>query len=359
MPAPDSETSDYELSLTSSDIYLAAEQGVLLQADAERLVRWGFEQRFNRSGFAQPNAPAVERRKGFNLVTVAYYFGAMLMISACAWFLGDKWNALDSLGILVTVVLYIMIAAGMGWWLRKKGYIVGGSLLITVAICLVPLLTYAIEDILGLWPAEHPGAYENYYPWINGSWIVMELATIAAAAFALRYVRFAFLTAPIAFSFWFLSMDLAALISRNASLSWETRQWISVIVGLCILLVGYGLEKLLHKPGEPRSEDFAFWCYLFGMLAFWGGLTSMHSDSELKRVLYALLNVGFMWLAVKLRRATFLVFGALGVFLYLGHLAYEVFKDSFFFPFVLALLGLGLILLTVWMQRRVLARAET
>jgi len=353
MPTPDSE---HELSLSSSDIYLAAEQGVLLQSDAERLVRWGFEQRFKRSGLAEPKAPAVERRKGFNLVTVAYYFGAMLMISACAWFLGDKWNSHGSPGILVTVLLYMMVAAGTGWWLRNKGYIVGGSLLITVAICLVPLLTYTIEDMLGLWPAAHPGAYKNYYPWINGSWIVMELSTIAAAAFVLRYVRFAFLTAPIAFSFWFLSMDLAALISRNPYLSLNTRQWISVIVGLIILLVGYGLERFLHKPGEPRSEDFAFWCYLFGMLAFWGGLTSMNSESEIMRILYALLNVGFMWLGVKLRRATFLVFGALGVFMYLGHLAYEVFKDSFFFPFVLAVLGLGLILLTVWMQRRVLAR---
>jgi hypothetical protein len=358
MPTPDSEPSNYELSLTSSDIYLAAEQGVLLEADAERLVRWGFEQHFNRSGFAEPKAVTVEQRKGFNLITVAYYFGAMLMISACAWFLGDKWDELGSPGILGTVVAYIMIAAGLGWWLRKKGYIVGGSLLITVAVCLVPLLTYAIEDILGLWPAEHPGGYQNYYPWINGSWIVMELATIAAAAFALRYVRFAFLTAPIAFSFWFLSMDLAALIYRNGNLAWETRQWISVMVGLCILLVGYGLERLLHKPGEARSEDFAFWCYLFGMLAFWGGLTSMNSGSELMRILYALLNVGFIWLAVKLRRSTFLVFGALGVHLYLGHLAYEVFQDSFFFPFVLALLGLSLILLTVWMQRRVLAHTN-
>ena len=43
----------------------------------------------------------------------------------------------------------------------------------------------------------------------------------------------------------------------------------------------------------------------------------------------------------------FLVFGALGVHLYLGHLAYEVFKNSFFFPFALALLGLSLILFTV------------
>ena len=359
MPAPNSEPSNHELSLTSSDIYLAAEQGVLPQADAERLVRWGFEQRFNRPRLAEPTAPAVERRKGFNLVTVAYYFGAMLMISACAWFLGDKWDELGSPGVLGTVVVYIMIAAGLGWWLRNKGYIVGGSLLITVAICLVPLLTYAIEDILGLWPAEHPGAYENYYPWINGSWIVMELATIVAAAIALRYVRFAFLTAPIAFSFWFLSMDLAALISRNANLSWETRQWISVIVGLCLLLVGYALEKFLHKGNETRSEDFAFWCYLFGMLAFWGGLTSMNSGSEVKRALYALLNLGFIWLAVKLRRSMFLVFGALGVHLYLGHLAYEIFHDSFFFPFALALLGLSLILLTVWMQRRVLTRANT
>jgi hypothetical protein len=357
MPGPDSETPN-ELSLTSSDIYLAAEQGVLPQADAERLVRWGYEQRFDRSRPAEPKTPVVERRKGFNLVTIAYYFGAMLMITACAWFLGDKWEQLGSAGILGTVIVYMMIAAGLGWWLRNKGYLIGGSLLITVAVCLVPLLTYCIEDLLGLWPGAHPGRYERYYPWINGSWIVMELATIAAAAVALRWVRFGFLTAPIAFSFWFLSMDLAALITRDTDLSWKTREWVSVIVGLFILLVGYGLERFLHKPGEPRSEDCAFWCYLFGMFAFWGGLTSMNSDSEFRRALYALLNVGLIGLAVWLQRTTFLVFGALGVHLYLGHLAYQVFQDSFFFPFALALLGLSLILVTVWMQRRVLARAN-
>jgi hypothetical protein len=235
------------------------------------------------------------------------------------------------------------LAAGLGWWLRGKGYLVGGGLLITVAVCLVPLLTYSIEDIFGLWPGPHPGAYERYYPWIHGSWIVMELATIVAAAIALFYVRFGFLTAPIAFSFWFLSMDLAALVARQSDM----------------LLVGFGLERLLHKRPESRSEDFAFWCYLFGMMAFWGGLTSMDSNSEVKKALYALLNVGFIWLAVKVRRSTFLVFGALGVHLYLGHLAYRVFEDSFFFPFVLALLGLSLILVTVFIQRRVLARAES
>ena len=56
-------------------------------------------------------------------------------------------------------------------------------------------------------------------------------------------------------------------------------------------------------------------------------------------------------MSLKLRRAVFLVFGAMGAYIYLGHLAWEVFKDSVLFPFVLALLGLSLILGTVWGQR--------
>jgi len=88
------------------------------------------------------------------------------------------------------------------------------------------------------------------------------------------------------------------------------------------------------------------------MFAFWGGLTMMDSDSELGRAVYALINIGLIALAVKTRRAVFLVFGVLGVHLYLGHLAYKVFKDSFLFPFALALLGLSLILITVFAQRK-------
>ena len=170
----------------------------------------------------------------------------------------------------------------------------------------------------------------------------------------LRFVRFGFLTAPIAFSFWFLSMDAAAWYLGQHNLDWKMRQWVSVAVGLITMLVGFGLEKTLHDPNKPRFEDFAFWCYLFGLMTFWGGLTSMDSDSELNRLIYAIINLGLIALAVKLRRATFLVFGAMGVYAYLGHLAYEVFKDSFMFPFVLALLGLSLILATVWAQRRLL-----
>ena len=332
-----------EIQLTTADIRRAADDGVISPDDSRALITWAE----NRSHRAETGQMPPEAVKGLNLVTVAYYFGAMLMIVACGWFLGDKWDVLGSGGVLITSVVYCAVAGLLGWWLRGKGYIVGGGLLITVAVCLVPLITYSTEDLLGFWPAGRPGDYKEYYPRVHGSWIVMEWATILAALVALRFAKFGFLTAPLAFSFWFFSMDIAEIILGGRSLDWNSRAWVSVVVGIITMAIGFALERSMHKAGEPRSEDFAFWCYLFGLMAFWGGLTSMDSDSEIGRAIYAVINVGLIGVALKLRRAVFLVFGAVGVYLYLGHLAYDIFKDSFLFPFVLAFLGLTLIIATV------------
>lgn len=146
-------------------------------------------------------------------------------------------------------------------------------------------------------------------------------------------------------------MDVTAWLGGEYWNSWNGRQRVSVAVGLLTLLVGFGLERTMRKRGASASEDYPFWFYLFGLLAFWGALTSMDSGSEVKRALYALMNLGLVGIAVWRRRATFLVFGALGVHLYIGHLVYDVFGGSFLFPFVIALLGLSLILVTVWAQR--------
>jgi hypothetical protein len=338
--------------LSSRQLNEAAAEGIISDHQAAKLLAWAAARNSGAQG------RSIEHSKGFNLVTVAYYFGAMLMISACAWFLGDKWESLGSGGVLATTIIYAGIALGVGLWLRRIGYVVGGGLLITVAVCLVPLITYSIEDLLGYWPAADPGRYGDYYPKIDGSWIIMELATMAAALSALLYVRFGFLTAPLAFSLWFFSMDIAAWILGQETLDWNAKAWISVAVGAVTIVFGYALDRTIHRDGEPRSEDFAFWCYLFGLMAFWGGLTSMDSDSEIGRFLYLLVNVGLVALALHLKRSTFLVFGAMGIYAYIGHLAYTVFQDSFMFPFVLAFLGLVMILTTVWAQSYLRRRAQ-
>lgn len=180
---------------------------------------------------------------------------------------------------------------------------------------------------------------------------------MAVALAALIRVRFGFITAPLAFSLWFFSMDMAAWV-MNDELDWNTRSWMAVLVGAITIILGYAFDRTLNRTG-PKSEDFAFWCYVFGLIAFWGGLTSLDSDSETGRFLYFLVNLGLAALALYLHRSVFLIFGAMGIFAYLGHLAYAVFKDSVLFPFALAAIGLGMIVVTILAQRYVRRRSSS
>ena len=75
------------------------------------------------------------------------------------------------------------------------------------------------------------------------------------------------------------------------------------------------------------------------------------SSSELNKFLYALINVFLVLLGAVIARRVFTVLGALGVAGYLGYLSHRVFEDSLMFPFVLTLLGLGVVALGIWWQR--------
>jgi hypothetical protein len=173
----------------------------------------------------------------------------------------------------------------------------------------------------------------------------MEVATVLVATVALRFFSFTFLTFPLAFSLWYLSMDLTPLVFGKNQFSFDQEKLVSVFFGLAVLLASFVVDK------RCRKNDFAFWTYLYGLIAFWGGLSAMHSDSEINKLNYCLLNLVLMLAAVYLRRRVFMVFGVMGVLGYTGHLAWEVFKDSFAFPLILAFLGLFVVFLGVKFQR--------
>jgi hypothetical protein len=219
-----------------------------------------------------------------------------------------------------------------------------GGLLFTLAVWMTPLAIYGLERATGVWPQGAPDNFQSYHIWVKGSWILMEVGTIIAALITLKFIRFPFLTFPIAFSLWYMSMDLTPLLFGKPEFTWQQRLWVSLFFGLLILLATYLIDR-------RTRDDYAFWGYLFGLMAFWGGLSLMESGSEWKKFLYCLLNVGLIILAVFLQRRVFAVFGGCGVFGYLGHLSYNVFKDSFLFPMALSILGLAVIYLGVQYQR--------
>ena len=84
---------------------------------------------------------------------------------------------------------------------------------------------------------------------------------------------------------------------------------------------------------EGKSElDFSFWGYLFGWLAFTGGLTLMESHSEWSKIDYLLIHIALVGISLFLKRKVFVVFGAIGIFGYLSNEAYTHFRNSVAFP---------------------------
>jgi hypothetical protein len=319
------------MNVSKDDLTWAASEGVISPQQGEALWR------------------ALERRQGagpkFDLPHVAYYFGALIVIGAMGWFMNLGWERFGGGGIFLISAVYALcfVLAGRTLWYKEKLQVPGG-LLFTMAVCMTPLAIYGLERLTGIWPQADPGVYRGYHIWVKGSWFLMEVGTILAGVVALRFIRFPFLTAPIAFSLWYMSMDLTPLLFGQTDFTWNQRLWVSLWFGLAVLLVSYIIDR-------RTEEDYALWGYLFGMLAFWGGLSLMESGSELRRFLYCVINVGLILLSVLLDRRLFIVFGSLGVFGYLGHLAYRVFKDSLMFPFVLSFLGILIIYLGIKYQR--------
>ncbi len=308
--------------IVQKDLEWAAGEGIIDSAQADALWR-------------ALSGRETERPK-FDLVHVAYYFGALLVIGAMGWFMTDAWESLGGGGIFAVAFAYAVVFTVVGavMW-RRGGMRTPGGLLITMAVCMTPLAVYGLQRWFDLWPGDDPGAYKDFHHWIRGGWFAMEMGTIAAGLVALGFYRFAFLTAPIAFILWYVSMDLTPIIAGSDVFDWELRLQVSLWFGLAMIAATYLIDR-------RTEQDFAFWGYLFGLLAFWGGLSSMNSDSELNKFFYFLINITLMGLSVFLRRRAFLVFGALGVFGYIWHLADKIFADSMLFPIALTVIGVQL-----------------
>ena len=314
--------------------------GVIDDVTAQRIVAY-----FDRTDTDRPR---------FDLSHTAYYLGALVVMSALGWFMNEAWSRYGGWVLTIVAVSYATAfwLAGDSLW-RQPGLKQPGGLLFTLAVWMVPLAVFGVQYALGWWPREARASYQAYYPRISGSWVAMEAATILAAGVALRFRRFPFLTFPLAFALWFLSLDLAALIvpthaanmltagSGLHTLVFERKREITVLFGATVL----GLTYLLDRRTD---EDYAFWLYLFGLVAYWGALSSAGVGS----VAYCLINLGLILVAVLLQRKTFVVFGAIGLYGYLGHLAFEVFRDSLFFPAALTALGIAIIGLGVLYRKQ-------
>ncbi|HEY2345886.1 MAG TPA: hypothetical protein VGH80_08380 [Xanthomonadaceae bacterium] len=283
---------------------------------------------------------------GFQFTHILYYLGGLIAIGAMSLFMTIGWESFGGWGLFGIALAYAVGGLLLTeFFLHRKQLRIPAGITATFVVVLMPLAVYGLQRGLGFWPDATMG-YREFHTLIDWRWIVMELATLACGTILLYRYRLPFMVMPIAVTLWYMSMDLTPFLFGDSDTSWDRRKDVSVVVGLCTLLLA-----LVVDVRTRREPDFAFWLYLFGTMAFWGGLSSMQSDNELSKLVYLLINLGMIVVGAALARRVFVVFGGLGVAGYLGHLAYGVFKDSLMFPFALTLIGFLVIGLGVMWQR--------
>jgi hypothetical protein len=292
-------------------------------------------------------AVATAEQPQFTFVHVLYYLGGMIAIGAMTLFMTLGWNALGGWGGCLTAILYGVLALLLShWFLEQKKLYIPAGIMATLAVVMVPLAIFGAQMALGYWGENKP--YRDFHVFIDWRWVLMELGTLAIGAILLWRYRFPFMLMPIAVTLWYMSMDIVPFLAGDPQpYNWELRKTVSVYFGLAMTLLAFWVDLR-----SRASRDYAFWLYLFGVLTFWGGLTSMNSDSELGKLAYCGINVLMILIGAVLGRRVFAIFGGLGVAFYLGHLSQKVFKDSLLFPFALSLIGLAIIWLGVLWQRR-------
>lgn len=321
----------------------AERQGIISPIQYQQLS--DFLQATVTTHFTTTTQSAAKQTPQFMLSHFLYYFGGLIAMGAMSLLMTLGFELYGGVGIMLICVCYAVVGMALARYFKVRDFLIPQAICLTFVLCLVPLFVFGLQKTLGIWVEyEH---YQDYYGWISWQWVYLELSTLVVGVVMLWRYRQSFLMLPMAISLWFLSMDIAPFFAQE-ELTWELRQWVSLYFGL--LMVGLAIWVDIRQMYDD-GQDYAFWLYIFGVMTFWGGLTLMDSHSEWSKFGYFCINMAMMLVGFLLLRRVFVVFGGLGVAFYLGHLSYDVFKDSMIFPLLLTFVGLAVVFAGVIWQK--------
>lgn len=281
---------------------------------------------------------------GSDGTNAVYYLGAGLVVAAMTWLLTEVWFRVGGLALAGGALVY----GAAFWWAADdlhghEGYRVPAGLLFMLAVWTVPLVVFGLQDGLGLWPSgEYPGPFGDYGEAIQRNWLTMEAGLVLVAVAAQRYRPSPFVNIPLVIGLWFLAGDMLAIASgvSPGQVPHGTLRVMTLVFGGLVTASGLLLER-------RTEQDHAAWLYGLGLLSFWSALTGGGID----RLPYPAANVLLLTGGLLLRRRVFLIFGAMGVFVYLAYLSNEIFADSLLFPVAITVLGVGIFALGLWYRR--------
>ncbi len=267
-------------------------------------------------------------------VSVLVGVGTLALIGAHAWWSTDGY---ESLGVGIVLALTLIWQAGFlvaAEWTRRRGYGRHEESFAAIDVFYTPHTVYSLERAVGVNFRWHD--FDDFYPWVSGGWVFMELVAIAAALLALVRYRRPLLMLPLTLFVGFLAMDGAT----RAFGGWDDERAVEHVV-LAVGVVALVVAVTLDYRGWRR---FAFWPHVGGMwLVGWG--LDLLCDGRHTLALFLAATIALA-LGVWLARVAYLAAGGI-----LGWGALSLSAHGAAFPFLLMVGGIGFIALAIWLAR--------
>lgn len=283
---------------------------------------------------SRPAAGFGEQDQLTRVVQVLVWLGVLLVIGAHAWWSTSGYESLGYGIVLFLTLLWQVAFLAAAEWARRAGH---GSLeagFAAVVAFYTPLSVYSIERLAGA--SFETNEFRDFYPWISGGWVWMEVAAIAAAVVLLRRYRRPFVMLPLSMFVGFMLMDLTARLTGSGGDEWDTIERVVLVGGVVMVLAAV----VLDLRGWRR---FAFWPHLVGIWLIAWGIPLFLDGARWSLYLTAaiLLALG-TWLA----RVVYLVGGGL-----MAWTAVSMSARGALFPFALMGGGIAFIGLAIWLTQ--------
>lgn len=276
----------------------------------------------------------------FSVTKMLYAFGVVIVVMGIITFVSQIWDDIGSIAHVVITLGLGMVFAFMGSILLKKDptqnigsvfHLIGGLLIPGGALVTLNELSTGVD-----------------HPWVVASTFII----IFAFYMLLNYVhKNAVLTLFAIINGTSALYLVVNAIDADVSLGGDVYEYLTMMVGLSYLLLGYAF-----RGGWNKKLISAL--YFFGILGFLGASFAQVFDSVLWQMLFFVILVGSAFMAIYLKSRSIL---AITTFFLIAHTSYitgKYFADSIGWPITLIFLGfvfIGLGYLSIQLNRKYIA----
>jgi hypothetical protein len=241
------------------------------------------------------------------------YLGGLTILFAIVGLLGIASDEHSSGGLVFWALLVWAVLSALALLSKWTGHLVTAGLFALSGVVSFVVVLGALLDWFG-WLPDTQSAFGGFRFWF----LVLELAAVVSSAVALRLFRFPPLVFALVASTWFFVTDL---ISGGGN--WSAI--VTIAYGLVLLLVAISLD-------DGGSRIYGFWVHVASGLAIGGGLLWFFHDGDFDWILIGLAALLYIALGERLMRSSWVVLAAWGLFQVATHFA-DKWADLTFFAF--------------------------